>query len=171
MRVLVVSDNHGVTSDIYKIIDRVKPDMIYHLGDGEGSTIEIKERSRLPMIAVAGNCDWGSATLPKVSVDQIGEHKVMLTHGHLYGVKSGYERLVAEAKERGCDVVIYGHTHIPELEEVDGVMIMNPGSVEWPKQFDMNKSFGIINYNKGKMEFAIRYWDNGDILFADQKSL
>ena len=166
MRVLVLSDNHRITSTIYKIIDKVQPVMIFHLGDGEGSVIELSERTHLPIHAVAGNCDFGRESLPKNLVVTLGNRQILLTHGHLYGVKSGHERLVYEAKERGCDTVIYGHTHVPEIEEVDGVTVMNPGSIEWPKQFDMMQSFGIINVDdNGNCEFAIRYWDDGEILW------
>ena len=53
---------------------------------------------------------------------------VFCCHGHRYGVKSGLARLAARAKELGCEVALYGHTHRAAVEEVDGVLCVNPGS-------------------------------------------
>ena len=47
----------------------------------------------------------------------IPSHRILLEHGHRLGVKTGYDRIVAKAKENGCDIALYGHTHVPEIEE------------------------------------------------------
>ena len=51
---------------------------------------------------------------------QVGKNKLFVTHGHAYGVKSGLGRLAERAKTLGADVVLYGHTHIPEQREIEG---------------------------------------------------
>ena len=53
---------------------------------------------------------------------------VLCCHGHKYGVKSGPKRLAARAKELGCEVALYGHTHRAKVEEIDGVLCVNPGA-------------------------------------------
>jgi len=55
--------------------------------------------------------------------------KILCCHGHKYGVKSTLTRLAAHAKELGCDVALYGHTHRANSEIVDGVLCLNPGSL------------------------------------------
>ena len=53
----------------------------------------------------------------------------ILTHGHLYGVKSDLTRVVYAARERNADLLLYGHTHIPVTDYEDGLYILNPGSI------------------------------------------
>ena len=65
---------------------------------------------------------------------QLGTHKILLTHGHYYGVSMGPEGVVDEARSRGCDIVMYGHTHKPFLAKIDGVIALNPGSLSYPRQ-------------------------------------
>ena len=55
--------------------------------------------------------------------------KILLTHGHLYDVRTTFERLVHLALELGCDYVLYGHTHIQRIDVVDGITLINPGSL------------------------------------------
>ena len=52
-----------------------------------------------------------------------------MTHGHLYNVIFGMDRLYYLAKENNCNLVLYGHTHIQKMEEHDGIIFLNPGSV------------------------------------------
>ena len=64
----------------------------------------------------------------------LGRHVVMLTHGHYYNVNYGTQMLVEAAKEKGADVVFYGHTHVPAFEQKNGNYYVNPGSVSIPKE-------------------------------------
>ena len=56
-----------------------------------------------------------------------------------YNVKFGYENIIAEAKRRNADIVLFGHTHNQYTEYLDGLYIMNPGSV------GMNGDYGVID--------------------------
>ena len=58
MRILVLSDSHGRNSNMWEVIERVGPDMIFHLGDSEDETEAIKERAGCPCEFVKGNCDY-----------------------------------------------------------------------------------------------------------------
>ena len=49
-----------------------------------------------------------------------------------YGVKTLLGVLAHEAKEKGCDVALYGHTHRADICEMDGVTLINPGSLRYP---------------------------------------
>ena len=61
------------------------------------------------------------------------------SYGHPYNVKFGYENIIAEAKRRNADIVLFGHTHNQYTEYIDGLYIMNPGSV------GMNGDYGVID--------------------------
>ena len=57
--------------------------------------------------------------------------RVFYCHGHKYRVKSGLEQLAEEAKRRDCDVALYGHTHTPLITQMDGITLINPGSLRY----------------------------------------
>ena len=88
----------------------------------------------------------------------IAGHKAFITHGHYYGVSMGPEGLVDEAKSRGCDIAMYGHTHRPFLDVIDGVTVLNPGSLSYPRQEGRRPSYMIIHVDAdGKMDYQQKY--------------
>ena len=83
---------------------------------------------------------------------------ILLTHGHYYGVSMGAEGLADEAKSRGCDIAMYGHTHRPFLDRIDGVTVLNPGSLSYPRQEGRHPSYMIITVHEdGRIEYDQRY--------------
>jgi putative phosphoesterase len=103
-------------------------DLILHAGDL--STLEVLEELRAlgpPVHAVYGNADGPAVRelLPKELVVEAGGIRIGMAH--VPGPAAGHEeRLVRRFP--GCDAVVYGHTHLPEVERHDGVWILNPGS-------------------------------------------
>jgi putative phosphoesterase len=80
-----------------------------------------------PVEAVFGNIDEPAlrAALPERRVVDVDGAHIGLVH--IAGPRAGRaERLVAWFP--GCDAVVYGHTHLPQLEQHRGVWILNPGS-------------------------------------------
>jgi putative phosphoesterase len=80
-----------------------------------------------PVEAVFGNIDEPAlrAALPERRVVEVDGARIGLVH--IAGPRAGREeRLVAWFP--GCDAVVYGHTHLPQLEQHRGVWILNPGS-------------------------------------------
>ena len=136
MKILIVSDSHRMDDNLKRIIDREKPfDMFIHLGDIEESETKISYMldPDCAIFMVQGNNDFFSQ-LPREKEVQIKNHRAFLVHGHQYGVSMGIEILKDEAIARNCDFAMYGHTHRPFLKTVDGVTILNPGSVSYPRQ-------------------------------------
>ena len=87
---------------------------------------------------VHGNCDWGSL---KDIVVKVGDVKIFATHGDLYGAKQSDEKLIDKAKREGCSVVLFGHTHNPEIYHRDGVLLINPGSLS---KYASKKTFAYM---------------------------
>ena len=58
---------------------------------------------------------------------EIENVKIFACHGHRYSVKSTLTRLAARAKELGCNIALYGHTHSARADEIDGVTLINCG--------------------------------------------
>lgn len=140
MRLIVTSDTHRNSRDFFSIIERHadSTDLFINLGDSE-KEIEMLEISipKLKIECVAGNCDRGSA-LPLYKMLNCKGKKVLITHGHLFYVKHGYQKLQEFAKQEGADICLFGHTHIPYSEVVDGIQFLNPGAV-------YDGSYGIVD--------------------------
>ena len=157
MKVLVVSDYHGRHDLLRKAIGQEAPiDMLIHAGDIEGNLEKILGPKREYTVrAVAGNMDWGYELDSAISFD-MGGHKVFLTHGHHYGVHYTMANL-REAAENCCaDVAIFGHTHMPFLEEQNDILLLNPGSVAKPRQAGLKKTYAVIEINDETGEMDVR---------------
>ncbi len=124
---LIVSDSHGKRKAVEKITPLTgENDHLIHLGDGVGDFREIMRAYPEKTYLIKGNCDAGGGE--DECVIEAEGLSVLCCHGHKYGVKSGLSRLAARAKELGCEIALYGHTHRAAIEEADGVLCINPGS-------------------------------------------
>ena len=160
MKILVVSDTHRKDDNLKLVLSEECPlDMLIHLGDAEGSEHFIPDwvNPECRMEMVLGNNDFFSRLDREREIDIAG-HKAFITHGHYYGVSMGPEGLVDEAKSRGCDIAMYGHTHRPFLDVIDGVTVLNPGSLSYPRQEGRRPSYMIIHVDAdGKMDYQPKY--------------
>lgn len=132
MKILVLSDSHSSLYFMRQCIAAVKPTAVIHLGDhfDDGEAMA-EENSHIRFWQVPGNCDryrCASWQNPVLNCN-IGGVNMYMTHGHLHGVKSGIDRLLADARKSGAQIVLYGHTHEALCTcESDGLWVMNPGS-------------------------------------------
>lgn len=158
MRILIVSDTHRDNRNYFEVLERVKPvDMVIHCGDVEGSEYALSESADCPVVIVAGNNDFFTE-LPKEREVNIGKYKVLITHGHNYYVSMGVERLKQEARARGMDIVMFGHTHRPYLDIENDLVTLNPGSLSYPRQEGRKPSFAIMETDRfGEVHFNIAY--------------
>ena len=157
MTVLIISDTHGSLQNLNRIIPKVQPDLIYHLGDGQGQEDTISQMADCPVEIVKGNCDF-MCDLPRDVFTTLGRHNIMLTHGHMYDVKYSTGELALAALENDCDVVMYGHTHWPEIVQTDKVTIVNPGSISLPRQPGRSPSYIVCDVDKeGDLHFSLNY--------------
>jgi putative phosphoesterase len=130
--VAVLGDTHlprGSRTLPDECVRRVRAaDLVLHTGDH--STLESLEEIRglaSRLEAVCGNADEPALRelLPRELVAEVGGVRIGMTH--VPGPRAGREeRLVARFP--GCDAVVYGHTHAPQVERRGGVWILNPGS-------------------------------------------
>ena len=158
MKVLIVSDTHGREDNLEKVLEKESPiDAMVHLGDVEGSEDYIRILTDAPVYMVAGNNDFFSS-LPREKEIMAGNYRVFMTHGHYYYVGSGIEDLKREALARGADVAMFGHTHIPLIEYGDGIVVMNPGSISYPRQEGKRPSYILMDIDKkGVAHYEIEY--------------
>lgn len=159
-KILVVSDNHRKLDNIYQLLEE-NPDISYfiHLGDSEGSEDAI--RNHLPKgcesYFVQGNNDF-FAYLPKEIEMRLGKERLFLTHGHLYGVGFDLQGLADEARARNCSMALFGHTHRPFSRMVNGVLCINPGSINFPRQENRTPSYAMFYLDKkGNLRTEAKY--------------
>jgi putative phosphoesterase len=158
MKVLIVSDSHGRTSYLEQVIERVKPiDLFIHLGDFEGQEDYIQCLVDCDSHLVSGNNDYFT-DIEREKIIHIQNYRVLLTHGHRFHVNYGTENLYKTAIENNCDIVMYGHTHIPHIEESGGIYIVNPGSITLPRQDGRNPSYLIMEIDRyGLVHFTMNF--------------
>jgi putative phosphoesterase len=132
MRIAVVSDTHmprGARALPEACVQRLRAaDLILHAGDVTGEAF-LEELLALgpPVEAVYGNMDEPALkeSLPKERIVEAGGVRIGMIH--IPGPRVGREaRLLARFPR--CAAVVYGHTHVPQVEQHDGVWILNPGS-------------------------------------------
>lgn len=160
MKLFFMSDIHGSLYYLNKALERYKEenaDYIIILGD------ELYHGARNPLtrdynpkevaavlnslsdkiIAIRGNCD---SEVDQMVIDfpitstysmVLYENKrLFLTHGHIYNEDN-------LPKLSDSDVFLYGHTHIPKAEKLNGITVINPGSISLPKE-NSPHSYGIL---------------------------
>ena len=157
MKVLIVSDTHGHDENLERAVMQETPfDMLIHCGDVEGREIFIEALVECPCCIVSGNNDFFS-DLPREDVIEIDGNRVLVTHGHYYGVSMDISGVAEEAKARNCDAVFFGHTHKPVIEQIEGVLTVNPGSLSYPRHHGRKPSYAVLETSDGKMTAEIRY--------------
>ena len=161
MKILIVSDTHGHERNLKKVIEKVgQTDLFIHLGDIEGHEDYIEALADCPVHMVSGNNDFFS-DLPREEEFQLGRYRVLITHGHYYGVSVGTDRLKEEARSRNIDIVMYGHTHRPEIDIDDHVTVLNPGSLSYPRQWGRKPSYMRMEIDReGEAHYTINYIEN-----------
>ena len=159
MKILVLSDSHGRIHNMKLALTRTDCDMVFHLGDSELSREELERLFSCPVLMVRGNMDRDMSYKIEETFD-ISGHRFLLSHGNRLGVNYGYEGLLEEAAKVHADVVLFGHTHIPELKyyKENDLYIANPGSIEMPRQDGRKPSYLVIDAEEdGILSFKEMY--------------
>lgn len=148
MKILVFSDSHRSRSGMYRAVDQQQPDQIIHLGDLVEDAEELSwAYPKLPVCMVPGNCD-GWTTLPAQKQITLAGRSILLSHGHLWGVKSGYGRAMAEARNAGAELLLFGHTHHSLCQQLpDGLWMLNPGA--------SRSSYGLVLLEGGAIHCSV----------------
>ena len=145
MKILVFSDSHRSLSGMYAAIDLHKPEQVIHLGDMMDDAEEVaRHYPKLPFCLVPGNCDGWLTTVPVKKQITLAGKSILLSHGHRWGVKSGYDTAICDARAVGADILLFGHTHVPLCQQLeDGLWMMNPGPAR--------SSYGLIEIEDGQI--------------------
>lgn len=146
MRIIVLSDTHGVVDRLNNVIKKHinDADLFLHLGDGAKEWLSASnDYPQLKMKMVAGNCDSTVYKLPHELILNEEGYSIFASHGDLYQVKFGLDNILRRAKEISASIILYGHTHQSFTNYQDGIYIFNPGSLGRPS--NGVPSYGILD--------------------------
>ncbi len=168
-KILVFSDSHGYSNYLNKALEmHSDADMLVHLGDGAYDLSHLfPEHSNTPVLFIEGNGEEGGwiridrrhAPL-KFGFTELEGKRIFMTHGHRYDVKYGLSRLIAAGYEKGADIILFGHTHIPFSQYIPAgtpldyigetdrpLLVFNPGSIGMGPIY----SFGLLTFSGGEV--------------------
>ena len=158
MNILVFSDTHRRKDLIEEILlrKRAVTDLVIHLGDNYRDIADIRDKfPDIAFLGVRGNCDLlQSPDYPEESCITLEGHTIFFTHGHMFDVKRSVSLLVHKAKKKNADIALFGHTHKKHRSEVDGVLVINPGSLSEPRDLS-GGSFLSLSITNGKINANI----------------
>ena len=147
MKITVISDSHRNDRRLKNAVDANRDsDLFIHLGDGLDEVWRLAETEpKLNFVFVMGNCDRHSYVEENI-IEAAGQ-RIFYTHGHYYGVRSGIKDIVKRCSELKCGILLYGHTHIPKIEYISGIHVMNPGSISTPRG-GSRPSYGVVTISE-----------------------
>ena len=180
MKLMIASDIHGsatYTEQLLAAFERegaermlLLGDILYHgprndLPDGYApkKVIDLLNAVKDKLLCIRGNCDTEVdqmvlefPILADYSLLWLGGHALYATHGHVYNE----DKLPPMMR---CDILLYGHTHIPKISENDGRICINPGSVSIPKNASPH-SYMVCEEADGRLRFVWKQLDGSEYM-------
>lgn len=148
-----MSDSHGCNREIEYVMDKEKDaDLFLHCGD-----ICVDEFTYPQMLTVCGNNDFYDYPLQRVL--NVEGHRLIMFHSHQFSYIKREEKMIQRAKEHGCDIICYGHTHVAYDAVVQGIHIINPGSL-YHSRDGRAISYAIIQIDKDEIHTEIVFIEN-----------
>lgn len=148
MKLGLISDTHGLLRGrVFDVFEGVE--YILHAGDVGDEDILLELGAIAPVRAVWGNTDRGEirTRLEERFTAPFGGLTVSVIHGQQYG--SPNPKRVA-ADHPGSDLVVFGHSHQPVIERVEGVLAVNPGSAG-PRRFNLPVTVALATIAEGEV--------------------
>ena len=157
MKILVVSDNHREEKILTEIVQKMgdQVDLMIHCGDSE---LAHDQEPMSNFKAVKGNNDYG-LSYPNELVINAGQEQLYLTHGHLQRVNFSLTPLILTGQEKGASIVCYGHTNQLGAVYDHQMLIINPGSISFPRgeYAKVGGTFAIIDAQPER--FIVDYYN------------
>lgn len=149
-KIIAFGDIHGHTHNLLGLMPKIEgSDVAIFLGDGE-ATLEVLPYSLAKKIfAVRGNCDMFSG-LPTELLLEIEGKRILVTHGHLYHVKSGRGAIIKATTEQKADIALFGHTHHSQEFREGSTLFINVPPLGTSRT-DEGGSFLEMTIDKGKI--------------------
>ena len=147
--IIAFSDSHNMPLPRRLVEVANESKYVFFLGDGISSLGDILCLKGFH--GVKGNCD--SHAFQDEEVIEIDGVKILITHGDKYHVKRGLLELDLRARELGCTLVFYGHTHFAKIDESAGITFICPGAIFAP--YSGASSYAYVVVHDGKFTAKI----------------
>lgn len=165
----VISDTHiyagsrrQIAPGVKRLFQRAGVDLIVHLGDANTRDVLVEVAELAPLIAVVGNNDEEDLqyTLPLTTRFTVGAYAFAAIHGH--GGRSAKE-VAIERWAGKVDCILFGHSHMPLIEKVQGSILVNPGS---PTDRRWHPHFGVavVTVDSSGIQPELMLFENPDHL-------
>jgi putative phosphoesterase len=153
--IVVLADTHiprrakGLPDGLGPYLERAG--LILHAGDLLVEDVLYELEAYAPVRAVKGNVDGWDVRLPGTLEFEVGGVPVAMVHdaGPKKGRRNRVQRLFPNAR-----VVVFGHSHIPWLEDEDGLMLLNPGSPT-DRRRQPDHTFALLRLDEGEVRAEI----------------
>ncbi|MBW1710339.1 MAG: YfcE family phosphodiesterase [Deltaproteobacteria bacterium] len=161
MKIAVISDSHGETENVRLLADRLSPigiKHIVHLGDDYDDADVLTEAGyevlRVPGVFSGYYQDPG---VPNRLLAEFGGLRVLLTHaGTPHKNDRPEDKDPAElAREEKPDMVLFGHSHLPAIEERDDILWVNPGHLKSEDKKGAPPSYALIDTEPSPVKIQI----------------
>ncbi|WP_274362403.1 metallophosphoesterase family protein [Paenibacillus thermotolerans] len=153
MRVGVVSDTHMLSRARAlpkALVDGLQGvDLIVHAGDFTDPSVVAMLEEIAPVEAVAGNND-GTDIIRRFGwrkVVELGGRRIGVVHGHDGPGRSTEWKAFHAFRDEKVDAIVFGHSHVPHYEWIDGVLLFNPGSPT-DKRRQARYSYGLMELDE-----------------------
>ena len=147
MRLGLIAYTHGaVRAQVHEVFRKV--DLILHAGDLGGAEVLEELELLAPVTAVYGNVDTPmlKRRLPQVAELKVDDLRFVVTHGDQLGSR---EPEALKEAFPDADVIVFGHTHRPLIENLPGfTVVINPGAAG-PARFGQKPSVAILETEPG----------------------
>ncbi|RMF48379.1 MAG: metallophosphoesterase [Deltaproteobacteria bacterium] len=130
-------------------------DLVLHAGD-VGNPELLVQFAPIETLAVAGNTDQSHADLPSERLVSCNGVRIALAHGWGAGTRVAGS-LLKYFSGSAPDVIVYGHSHVPDNRLVNGTLLFNPGSPTRPRS-DFGPSVGVLEIHHGQVSGRVIPW-------------
>ena len=171
MKVVIFSDSHGDAETMCGVVEKEKPDMIIHLGDGVADAEQLnKKYPGIEMINVLGNRDSDKEDEEWIKFAEICGKRFIFTHGHTLisfsydnehkdyrqtdeGRIKSSKHISKIIRDYNADVFLHGHTHEPYINRTQVTpektcWIMNPGSIRRVDGSIYTPVYGVLRFDE-----------------------
>ena len=160
-KILVLSDTHIPTRAKAfppKVVEALREaDLILHAGDLATPAVLDELRSYgKPVVAVRGNVDVPELRLPRRAIVPVGPFNIGMIHGD-GAASTTLGRAAAAFAADSVQLVVFGHSHHPLLQEENGRFYLNPGSPT-DKRREPHYSFAWIHVEEDGLRPEIVYF-------------
>ena len=172
MQFAVVSDSHGHTDNVAALAERLKAAGIrqaIHLGDDYDDAAALLDAG-LEVLRVPGVFSdyYRDPNVPNRLVVTIGGLKILMTHAdspHKNDLETD-EAPMDLARREQPDLVLFGHSHLPAIEDREGIIWLNPGHLKPEDKKGSPPTYAVVDTEGDAFSIKILNFETGETVLV-----